>query len=212
MVRDVPPSNHTNALGSIRMIIYLYIKQHSITKLKYFGKTTSKNPFKYPGSGTYWKNHTKKHGKEYVKTIELWGFDDQELCTEFALKFSEDNNIVESKEWANKIPEDGLNGWQTGDGNPSKTSRNRHRMKTQNPMSKLRINRGSFEPGHKPVITSERNLLISLSKIGSKNPNYKNTNASSHLNISSHVCKYCGIITTIGNIIRWHNDKCKLKS
>ena len=89
------------------MIIYLYVKQHIITGLKYFGKTLN-NPFKYPGSGTYWKNHCKKHGKKYIKTIEIWGFDDQKLCTQFALKFSKQNNIVESEEWANLIPEDGI--------------------------------------------------------------------------------------------------------
>lgn len=94
-------------------IIYLYVKQHTLTGLKYFGKTTSKNPFKYSGSGTRWRRHIKKHGKEYIITLEVWGFDDQELCTEFALKFSEENNIVESDEWANFIPENGLNGGVT---------------------------------------------------------------------------------------------------
>ena len=33
---------------------WLYIKQHNITKLKYFGKTVRKDPIKYKGSGTYW--------------------------------------------------------------------------------------------------------------------------------------------------------------
>jgi len=90
------------------MIIYLYIKEHSVTGLKYFGKTISTDPFKYSGSGTYWVPHIKKYGKELVKTLEVWGFDNQELCTEFALRFSKENNIVESKEWANRIPENGL--------------------------------------------------------------------------------------------------------
>lgn len=90
--------------------IYLYIKKHSITGLKYFGKTTQRNPFKYTGSGTKWLNHCKKHGIENIITLEVWGFDDPELCTEFALSFSKSNNIVESKEWANQIPEDGKNG------------------------------------------------------------------------------------------------------
>lgn len=89
------------------MTIYLYIKQHSITGLKYFGVTRKKNPFKYFGSGSYWIKHIKKHGKQYVKTLEVYGFDNQKLCTEFALKFSKDNNIVESSEWANQIDEDG---------------------------------------------------------------------------------------------------------
>ena len=104
--------------------IYLYVKQHSITGLLYFGCTELVNPFKYLGSGDYWKKHLKKHGKEHVKTIEVWGFDDQELCTAFALKFSEDNNIVEAihtegprkgkKVWANKIPENAMRGWVKG--------------------------------------------------------------------------------------------------
>ena len=41
---------------------YLYVKQHSITGMKYFGKTT-RNPIKYIGSGKYWKRHISKHGK-----------------------------------------------------------------------------------------------------------------------------------------------------
>lgn len=90
------------------MTIYLYIKQHSITGLKYFGRTEKPDPFSYFGSGKYWLRHIKIHGKEFIQTTEIWGFDDQSLCTEFALKFSKENNIVESKEWANLKTEDGL--------------------------------------------------------------------------------------------------------
>jgi hypothetical protein len=91
------------------MIIYLYIKRHYITGLKYFGFTTKTNPFKYKGSGLYWIRHLNKYGSNF-NTIEIWGFDDQELCTEFALKFSIENNIVESDEWANLKVEDALPG------------------------------------------------------------------------------------------------------
>ena len=89
------------------MIIYLYVKQQPVSGLKYFGRTIRKDPFKYKGSGTYWVNHYKKYGSNSIKTLEIWGFDSQELCSEFALKFSEENNIVESEEWANQIPENG---------------------------------------------------------------------------------------------------------
>ena len=90
-------------------MIYLYIKVHSITGLKYFGvHRSSKNPWKYLGSGKYWKAHIKKYGTQYVKTIEVFGFDCQEDATEFALKFSIDNDIVDSKEWANQIVENAL--------------------------------------------------------------------------------------------------------
>lgn len=90
--------------------VYLYVKQHSITGLKYFGKTTSSNPFKYNGSGKRWLNHIKKHGIKHIKTIDVWGFDDEDLCSSFALEFSKQNNIVESSDWANLAPENGKNG------------------------------------------------------------------------------------------------------
>ena len=121
------------------MIIYLYVKQHSITKLKYFGMTRS-NPFKYFGSGYYWKSHIKKYGKPHIKTLEVWGFDDQELCTEFALKFSKDNNIVESKEWANLVEENALSGTPCGRF-VSEETREKHRIAAKNISQETRIKR-----------------------------------------------------------------------
>ena len=40
---------------------WLYIKEHNVTGLKYFGKTT-RDPLKYKGSGTHWTRHISKHG------------------------------------------------------------------------------------------------------------------------------------------------------
>ena len=88
----------------------LYIKQHSITGLKYFGKTT-RDPLKYKGSGKHWMRHYRKHGPEYV--INLWisePYIDSIAISEFALAFSKENNIVESEDWANQKPENGLDG------------------------------------------------------------------------------------------------------
>lgn len=92
------------------MVIYLYIKQHIISGLKYFGKTVRNNPYSYLGSGTHWRRHINKHGKEHVITCQVWEFESQEECTNFALEFSLANNIVESKEWANLREENGLDG------------------------------------------------------------------------------------------------------
>ena len=83
------------------------------------------------------------------------------------------------------------------------------RMKNNNPMSVLRTNSGSFKLGHKPTITLERNEKIRVSKIGSKNPMYGNKHAADHLNKSTYTCEYCPIITTKGNIARWHGNNCK---
>ena len=88
---------------------YLYIKQHPTTKLKYFGKTT-KEPNQYLGSGKLWLKHIKKHGRDYVQTIWYQLFYYENELINFALSFSKENNIVESKEWANLKDENGLDG------------------------------------------------------------------------------------------------------
>ena len=90
---------------------YLYIKQHSVTKLKYFGKTTQADPIKYLGSGTQWRRHIKKHGKQFVETIWLSDLYFDTSISEVALHFSNENNIVESKKWANLVLEDGIHGF-----------------------------------------------------------------------------------------------------
>ena len=91
---------------------YLYIKTHNITGLKYFGKTTN-DPHRYYGSGKHWIAHLKKHG--YNITTEVFGyFECPEECKNAATQFSINNKIVESKQWANMIAENGLDGGYTG--------------------------------------------------------------------------------------------------
>ena len=97
------------------MIVYLYVKTHLDTGLKYFGKTTE-NPFRYKGSGKYWKSHLKVHGynvsTEVVSQFNLPG--DEDLLVEWAMSFSAKNDIAGSPEWANIIPENGLDGRPVG--------------------------------------------------------------------------------------------------
>lgn len=86
----------------------LYIKE--LAGVKYFGKT-SRDPYKYTGSGTIWKDRIKKYGKEDIVT--LWVsevFTDPQSIHDYALAFSKANMIVESPEWANLRPENGIAG------------------------------------------------------------------------------------------------------
>jgi hypothetical protein len=111
--RDVDASIDSNSCkGTISMITYLYHKRHVKTGLNYFGKTT-KDPYKYTGSGVYWKRHLEKHGKE-IETVQVWTFENLEECKNFAIDFSIKNNIVQSKDWANFVIENGVDGQSPG--------------------------------------------------------------------------------------------------
>ena len=104
---------------------YLYVNQHNITKMLYFGMT-EQDPIKYQGSGKHWYKHRKKHGggKKFIKTLCIWIFNYQSDCTKFALQFSEVNNIVESKLWLNLTNEDGIGGISKGHKHSEESKKN----------------------------------------------------------------------------------------
>jgi len=86
--------------------IYLYLKTHKISGLKYFGQTSS-DPYKYVGSGHIWKKHLKKYGKEDIHTEIVAECKSQEEVLHIGMYYSELWNIVESKEFANLREESG---------------------------------------------------------------------------------------------------------
>jgi len=90
------------------MTVNLYIKQHRLTGLRYFGKTT-RDPLKYNGSGLRWRNHIKAHGKN-IDTIWTEQFDDAADAVEFAEFFSDFYDIVDDPRWANLKPENSIDG------------------------------------------------------------------------------------------------------
>lgn len=90
-------------------MIYLYVKTHKKTGLRYLGKTKNKNPEKYPGSGKYWKRHLSKHGND-VSTNILLESEDKEEIRKWGKYYSDLWNVVESKGWANLVEECGDGG------------------------------------------------------------------------------------------------------
>lgn len=207
------------------MIIYLYVKQHSITGLKYFGKTIQSDPYKYLGSGTRWLKHIKKHGKEHVKTIELYTFEDQDEALIFALRFSKENKIVESDDWAN-IEEETLLGGSSGRivsketkiklGNATrgKSYYEIYDEETANRLKKCRSEANLLRPPMKEStkikISETRKQLIASGNIVPKMPDRNLT--KNNRNSKRIACIHCGVISNIGNIKRWHNENCKLQN
>lgn len=89
-------------------MIYLYLKTHNVTGLKYLGQT-SQDPFKYKGSGVYWIRHCNKHGYD-IHTEVLLESDSIKEISILGKKLSEKLDIVNSKKFANMIPETGTGG------------------------------------------------------------------------------------------------------
>jgi hypothetical protein len=98
---------------------YLYVKTHNKTGLKYLGYT-SKDPYKYVGSGKYWKRHIKQHGFDIDTEVIFMS----EHLSDISIKgqhYSHLWDIVESNEWANLKEESGQGGkWKGlhGENNP----------------------------------------------------------------------------------------------
>lgn len=136
---------------------YLYIKTHNITGLKYFGKTTN-DPFKYYGSGKYWLDHLKNHG--YNITTEIIGYYTDELeCTNAAIDFSNKNNIVESKEWANLIIENGLDG-----GNTNRKNYKPHTLETKKKLQEANKGKKPWNTGLTGITSGNRKPRSSETK------------------------------------------------
>ncbi len=94
------------------MAIYLLIKQHNVTGLKYLCKHEAHSLdecVRYRGSGVYWTKHIKKYGNN-VSTECIFITESKEvfrkIATEYSLKF----DVVKSKDWANLTIEEGQGG------------------------------------------------------------------------------------------------------
>lgn len=94
------------------MAIYLLIKKHNVTGLKYLCKRDASSFSeceKYRGSGTYWKRHLKEHGND-VKTTCLFVTENEKQFRKVAKHYSKQFNVAESEEWANLCDEEGQGG------------------------------------------------------------------------------------------------------
>lgn len=89
-------------------MIYLYVKIHNKTGLKYLGKTVQ-NPYIYKGSGKRWKAHLNKHGDD-ISTIILFQSESIQEIKQKGIYYSNKFNVVSDNNWANLKPEEGDGG------------------------------------------------------------------------------------------------------
>jgi len=193
----------------------LYIATHNKTGLKYFGKTTCHFTQEdlqkhYHGSGTYWKNHLRKHGDDV--TMEIHGIHEIDEVKEIALKFSEDNNIVESELWANLIKEDGIDGVSAGT-----EPWNKGYVGKQEAWNKgLKSDKASPLKGIKvgPMSDEQKKKISDGKKLEYKNKVHHSKGVPSWnkgIKMPTITCPHCKKVGDKGNMKRWHFDNCKYK-
>lgn len=202
------------------MTIYLYHKRHRKTGLNYFGKTTIE-PYEYTGSGIYWKRHINKHGLD-IETVTVWEFTDQEECSKFALQFSKENNIVESKDWANLKDEDGKDGGDPGpmgrkkisesklgkkhtpEQNQRKSERQKGIKKSEEYLSKkIGLKYKTPKPRTKPNKNKGRPLPTEWVE--------KSARARRGMKYPQVTCPNCGKTGGSSAMPRWHFENCRVK-
>ncbi len=94
------------------MALYLLIKQHQKTGLKYLCKHEAScfsDCESYKGSGTYWKRHLSRYGND-IKTTCLYVTENKEEFRKIALDYSLKFDVVNSNDWANLCNEEGQGG------------------------------------------------------------------------------------------------------
>lgn len=203
---------------------WLYIKRHKLTGLRYFGKTTkSLNVLlnKYKGGGLRWARHIDKHGRDFVVTDWYRLFTDKDDCTEFALFFSEVENIVESDQWANIKPEDGLMGGNVKGYLQGKTPWNKgkkqskeHIAKRTGPQSeetKFKRSQSMLgkNTGKQSLDHVEKRISALRGKKQSEELIIKRTSGRKGKHQPKIICPQCGQTGGLSLMKRWHFSNCK---
>jgi len=163
------------------MIIYLCVKTHTITGLKYLCQTKKSDPIKYAGSGVDWLAHLRKYGYHFSTEIIKECSSHAELSF-WGRHFSSLWNIVNGQDdygnkiWANRIPETGGgSGAMSGYNNPmfGITGKDhpcsRDQTGNKNPMfgkkGKDNPNFGQKRPGHSLKMKNKSWKLINGKRI-----------------------------------------------
>jgi hypothetical protein len=199
--------------------IYLLLKTHNETGLKYLCRHITKNEktcYSYKGSGVYWIRHLEKYGNN-VSTEILAKCSTVEEASILGLQYSNKWNIVESSEFANLIPEEGQGGPEPSKHRKSYGNRFGYEQEPNRYIGDA--NYAKLPEVRKKISDSLKGREITWSdKIsesckgrepwnkGKKNPHAK----TDHMNNMPLVkCIHCEKEGPKGAMTRWHFDNCK---
>lgn len=191
--------------------IYLYLKTHNKTGLKYLGKT-ARNPHTYKGSGKHWLRHIEKHGYDITTEI-LFETTDVEEFKRVAFETSKKLNVVESEEFANLVHE-------VGDGGANNVGREFSDSWKENLSKSVSDTKNSLEwketsgkhAAEKTRKTKrEPTWIEEVGKPSWEIGGKKQSETKLDKNwIKNHqvVCEHCSKSVSTANYKRWHGNNC----
>jgi hypothetical protein len=199
--------------------VYLLLKTHNDTGLKYLCRHITINEgtcYTYKGSGIVWTRHLKKHGNN-VTTEILAKCNTIEEAKVLGLHYSEKWNIVESKEFANLVPEEGQGGpepvkHRKKHGNRFGYEREPNRYLGDDNYAKLPEVRQKIS---EKLLGREITWKDKISKSCKGNTPWNKGKPNPHArtdhmnNIPPIKCPHCGKQGPKGAMVRWHFDNCK---
>lgn len=209
-------------------MFYLYRKTHNKTGLMYLGYTKT-DPFKYKGSGLYWKRHIKLYGND-VTTEILYESDDIDDISEIGKHYSKIWDVVNSTQYANLCEEDGNKLY--GNANPNFRG-HPHTTETKIKISEnsARTHSGKYgvmhpSYGHQPQKNWQRDLEKAWNstrgkpswnsgvQIGPMSDDHKEKISQALSGVKKELlsCPYCGKVGGKPALVRWHFDNCKEKT
>lgn len=174
--------------------MYIYIKTHNITGMKYLG-ITKNNPYLYKGSGIHWNNHIKKHGYDVFTEI-IYESENKEDIFSAGLYYSLFYDVVKSTKWANEVNELGQGGY----------NQKAHKITIN------KIQNGEFHFQNSDIqkqLSVKGNIVLSKMWKNSTHPSIKRIKEGKHTTQIQWNCEKCNKIGKgLSNFYRWHGD-CK---
>lgn len=176
----------------------------------------------YMGSSKYLAEDIEKNGVNQYNKIILKRFKTREEAIQYEIDMHDEFNVADNTLFFNKVKQTAIN-FSAGVGENNYFYGKKHTLETRQKIKEIlktkdcRNKRTVFPKASehsKFLMSLRRKEWMSINKhpmLGKNRKNEPNL-VLGGLKQTKDTCKYCGLTTVAGNIARWHNEKCKIRS
>jgi len=179
----------------------------------------------YMGSSKYLTEDIRKEGRNNFNKIILKKFNSRKEAMEYEIELHKKFDVSGNTLFFNKVKQT-TTGFACGPGELNPFYGKKHTEEYKRKLSELLKTKDcrSKTLNFGLIHTEKTKLLMSLKRkewyannvspvLGTKKTEEsKLKNREAALNQKKIECTYCGIKTNFGNIVRWHNEKCKVRN